>query len=358
MISAFGYAARHAGDRLTPFRFERREPRPKDVVIKVLWCGICHSDVNMVDNEWGFSLFPMVPGHEIVGRVTQVGRDVTKLYPGDMAAVGCMTDSCRVCAHCEAGLEQYCDAIATPSFSTYERGTEQLVFGGFSDCYVVDERFALKVPAALDPARAAPLLCAGITTYSPLRRWKIGDGMRVGVVGIGGLGHLALKLASKMGAEVVAITSSPEKRAAAANLGAQKAVLASDTNEMRASAGSFDFVLDTVSGQHEIDPLLDLLSTDGTLCMLGVLPKPQAFSSMVLESKRRRIAGSSMGGLPETQEMLEFCGAHDIGAEVEIVSIQQVNEAFARLRRNDVRYRFVIDMSSLDASMDAQKGSA
>jgi uncharacterized zinc-type alcohol dehydrogenase-like protein len=347
MIDSVGYAARRAGDDLSPFNFERRDPGPKDVFIRILWCGICHSDVHMVDNDWGFSLFPLVPGHEIVGQVVKVGAEVKKLQAGDTAAVGCMTDSCRTCAHCESGLEQYCDAMPTPSFSTYERGSRNLVFGGFSNCYVVDERFALKVPSSLDPARAAPLLCAGITTYSPLRHWKVAAGMRVGVVGIGGLGHVAVKLACAMGAEVLAITSSPEKRVDAIKLGAHQVIVSSDEADMNVNAGRIDFIVDTVSADHDVAALLNLVRTDGTLCMLGVPGKPLAVPPMVLESKRRSIAGSGMGGLPETQEMLDFCGSHAIGADVEIIPIQQVNDAFGRLKRNDVRYRFVIDMSSL-----------
>ena len=349
MIATIGYVAQHAGDKLAAIHFDRRDPGPKDVLLQVLWCGVCHSDVSMVDNDWGFSLFPMVPGHEIVGLVTKVGVEVKKLRPGDIAAVGCMIDSCRTCANCKLGLEQYCEATPTSSFSAYERDSNNLVFGGFSSSYVVDERFAVKVPSSLDPARTAPLLCAGITTYSPLRHWEIGPGARVGVVGIGGLGHLAVKLACAMGAEVLAITSSPAKRTDAIKLGAREVIQSSATSDMKAKAGKLDFILDTVSAPHDVAALLDLLRTDGTLCMLGVSRTRLEVSPLLLEAKRRNISGSIMGGMPETQEMLEFCGVHGIGADIEVVPIQDVNKAFARLKRNDVRYRFVLDMSSLVA---------
>lgn len=347
MIATIGYAAQHAGDELAAIRFDRRDPGPKGVHIRVLWCGICHSDVSMVENDWGASLFPMVPGHEIVGQVVEVGAEVEKLRPGDIAAVGCMIDSCRICLHCKSGLEQYCDATPTSSFSSYERGSHNLVFGGFSNTYIVDERFALKVPSSIEPARAAPLLCAGITTYSPLRHWKAGPGTRVGVVGIGGLGHLAVKLARAMAAEVVAITSSQAKRVEAIKLGAHQVIVSSDKTDMKANSGRLDFIVDTVSADHDVEALLNLLRTDGTLCMLGIPRKPLIVPPLQLETKRRSIAGSIMGGMPETQEMLEFCGVHGIAADIEVVPIQDVNKAFARLKRNDVRYRFVLDMSSL-----------
>jgi alcohol dehydrogenase (NADP+) len=349
MIATSGYAARRSGDALTPIEFERRDPGPNEVLIQTLWCGICHSDLSMVDDDWGFSLFPMVPGHELIGRVTKVGTAASKLRPGDMAAVGCMIDSCRTCNHCMSGLEQYCDAGPTSSFGTYERGSQNMVFGGFSSTYVVDEHFALKVPTSLDLARAAPLLCAGITTYSPLRHWKVDRGTRVGIAGIGGLGHLAVKLAHAMGAEVVAITSSPKKRLDAFALGAHQVIVSSDAQDMKANDARLDFILDTVSTDHDVGALLNLLRTDGTLCMLGIPRTPINVSSLVLETKRRSITGSIMGGIAETQEMLEFCAVHGIGADVEVVPVQQVNDAFARLKRNDVRYRFVLDMSSLSS---------
>ncbi len=347
MIATIGYVSKAAGDALTKTHFERREPGHNDVLIQVLWCGVCHSDVSMVDNDWGFSLFPMIPGHEIVGRVVKVGTGVRKLRPGDTAAIGCMIDSCRTCTYCELGLEQYCDATPTSTFGSYERGTRDLVFGGFSNYYVVDERFAVKVPAALDPASTAPLLCAGITTFSPLRHWKVGPGSRVGVVGIGGLGHLAIKLARALGAEVVAITSSSNKGADAAKLGAHQVIVSTTVTDMKSNAGRLDFILDTVSADHDVAPLVDLLRIDGTLCLLGIPRKSISVSPLLLQTKRRSIAGSIMGGMAETQEMLDFCGAHGIGADVQILPIEQVNDAFRRLKQNDVRYRFVLDMSSL-----------
>jgi uncharacterized zinc-type alcohol dehydrogenase-like protein len=349
MIATTAYAATTAGALLKPFQFERRDPRPTDVVIQLLWCGVCHSDLHMVENDWGFSPFPMVPGHEMVGRVVRVGAQVTKFRSGDSAAVGCMIDTCRACANCHSGLEQYCDTGPVSSFGSYEPGTQRLIFGGFSSNYIVDERFALKVPASLDPARAAPLLCAGITTYSPLRHWNIGPGKRVGIVGIGGLGHVAVKLARAMGAEVVAITSSAHKRADAVELGALDVILSSDPTDMKANQARLDFVLDTISNDHDVVPLLNLLRTNGTLCMLGIPKKPLNVPALSLETKRRSLAGSIMGGIAETQEMLDFCAAHGIAADVEILPVHRVNDALERLKRNDVRYRFVLDLSPLAA---------
>jgi alcohol dehydrogenase (NADP+) len=347
MIATVGYAALKAGAELTAIRFERREAGPSDVVIRLLWCGVCHSDLHMSENDWGFTPFPLVPGHEMVGEVLQVGADVKKLRPGDTAAVGCMIDSCRRCAHCEAGLEQYCDETPTSSFGSFERGTRNPIFGGFSSHYVVDERFALKVPASLDPARAAPLLCAGITAFSPLRHWNVGPGTRVGVVGIGGVGHLAVKLAQAMGAEVTAITSSTEKGADAVKFGAQQVLLSNDEAALKANSGALDLIVDTVSGDHDVATLIDLLHMDGTLCVLGIPRQPLSIPALSLQTKRRRIAGSIMGGIAETQEMLGFCARHNVAAEVEVVPAAQVNNALTRLKRNDVRYRFVLEMSSL-----------
>jgi|SRR6266404_8080163 len=347
MILSKGYVADRARAPLREFDFERRPARASEVLLEILYCGICHSDVAMVDNDWGFSLFPMVPGHEMIGRVTTCGAEVTKFQPGDIAAVGCMSESCRDCSHCRVGLEQYCDHISTPSFSTYERGTTNLLFGGFSSSYVVDQRFALKVPSSLDPAAAAPLLCAGITTYSPLRHWKVGRGDRVAIAGLGGLGHLAVKFARAMGAEVTVITSSPGKRDDALRLGASDVVVSSDSAQMTAGAGSFKFLLDTISADHSVEALLRLVRTDGTLCIVGVPSTPIAFSSMALAAGRKSICGSGMGGLPETQEMLDFCGEHGISADIELLPAQAVNDAFHRLKKHDVKYRFVLDMRSL-----------
>jgi alcohol dehydrogenase (NADP+) len=346
MIATRGYAAESAGAKLAPFRFERRDPGPTDIVIELLWCGVCHSDLYMAENQWGFSPFPLVPGHEMVGRVVRIGARVSRYRCGDIAAVGCMIGSCGNCAACHSGLEQYCDAGPVSSFGSYERNSRRLIFGGFSSNYVVDERFALKIPASLDPARAAPLLCAGITTYSPLRHWNIGPGKRVGVAGIGGLGHVAVKLARAMGAEVVAITSSARKRADAIALGAHDVILSSDPRRMKTHEARLDFVLDTVSNDHDVTPLLSLLRTNGTLCMVGIPKAPLHVPALALETRRRSIAGSIMGGIAETQEMLDFCATHEIGADVEVLPAHQVNEAFARLKCHDVRYRFVLDLSS------------
>ena len=349
VIATTGYAAANAGALLAPFQFERRDPGPTDVVIELLWCGVCHSDLHMVTNDWGFSPYPLVPGHEMVGRVVGVGTKVTRYRCGDTVAVGCMIGSCGTCASCQSGSEQYCDAGPVSSFGTHEPGSRQPVFGGFSRHYVVDERFTLRVPASLDPARAAPLLCAGITSYSPLRHWNVGPGKRVGIVGIGGLGHVALKLARAMGAEVVAITASPSKRADAIKLGAHEVILSSDPGDLKAHEARLDFLLDTVSNDHDVVPLLNLLRANGTLCMVGIPMLPLNVPALSLETKRRSIAGSIMGGIAETQEMLDFCATHEIAADIEILHVHQVNDAFARLKRNDVRYRFVLDLRSFPA---------
>jgi uncharacterized zinc-type alcohol dehydrogenase-like protein len=316
------------------------------VLIETLYCGVCHTDVHMIDNDWGFSRYPMVPGHEIVGRVVRTGPEVTKLVPGDTAAVGCLIDSCRTCRYCVAGMEQYC---GSPTFSAFATRPTDMIYGGFSRHYVVEQRFALKVPSGLDPAAASPLLCAGITTYSPLRHWQVGPGARIGVVGLGGLGHLAVKFARAMGAYVVLLTTSAHKKADALEFGAQEVVLSNSKEQMHGLAGTLDLVIDTVSASHDLDAMLNLLRTDGTLCLLGVPNDPITLSALSLLSRRRRIAGSGMGGLPETQEMLDFCAANAVTANIERIPIQQVNEALERLKRNDVRYRFVIDMASLAA---------
>jgi uncharacterized zinc-type alcohol dehydrogenase-like protein len=304
----------------------------------------------MLTDDWGYALFPMVPGHEIVGRVSQVGANVSKFVPGEMAAVGCMVDSCRSCEYCEDDLEQYCTHFATMSFSSRTRDTGEINQGGFSSHYVVDERFALKVPEALDPAGAAPLLCGGITTYSPLRHWGVGEGTRLGVVGLGGLGHLATKFGRALGAHVTVLTRSPDKAADAVALGADAAVVTTDAAEMARLKDGFDFILDTVSGDHDVQALVDLLRVDGTLCMVGVPMAPMSIPAPMLEMKRRSVAGSLMGGIAETQEMLDFCGERGIAADVEVLPVSRVNEAFARLARNDVRYRFVLDMAELHAT--------
>lgn len=347
MLHARGYAAHEAGGALLPFEFDRRDPGPKDVVVELLYCGICHSDLHMVDNDFGLGLYPMVPGHEMVGRVTHVGDAVTRLRPGDLAGIGCFTASCRTCEACTDGLEQYCEAYPTASFSTYERDGSLLLQGGFSSHYVVDEHFALKIPASLDPAAAAPLLCGGITTYSALRHARVGAGHRVGVVGLGGLGHLALKFARAMGAEVICFTTTAEKAADAVRLGAHDVVISSDPKDMARHLGSLHLVLDSVSAVHPLDDYLHLLRRDGVLCLLGMPGQPMSFTSMIMGARRRSILGSGVGGIPETQEMLDFCAEHRIAADIEILPVDRVNEALERLKRNDVRYRFVLDLAPL-----------
>jgi uncharacterized zinc-type alcohol dehydrogenase-like protein len=346
-MHARGYAAHAANDKLVPFTFERPQPGPRDVVIDVLYCGVCHSDLHMVSNDLGIGVFPMVPGHEIVGRVSQVGREVTKLAVGDIGAVGALAGSCRTCPYCARGLEQYCDTFPTFSFSSYARGATDVTQGGFSNRYIVDEHFALKIPAVLDPAAAAPLLCGGIATYSPLRHWTVGAGTRVGIVGLGGLGHLATKFARAFGAHVVVLTTSARKTADAQALGADEAVIVTDAEGMKKLGSSLDFILDTVSGDHNVQALLSLLRVDGTLCMLGASTTPLSIRANMLSGRRRSIAGSVMGGIAETQEMLDFCAAKAIVANIEMLPISQVNDAFERLKRNDVRYRFVLDMAEL-----------
>jgi uncharacterized zinc-type alcohol dehydrogenase-like protein len=347
MLESHGYAASAARGQLAPFEFHRREALPHDVVLELLYCGICHSDLHSVNNDWGFTRYPVVPGHEIVGRVIAVGSEVEKFNRGDLAAIGCLIDSCRQCAPCHGGEEQFCVERPTATYNAVERGSSMPTFGGYSNNYVVDQRFALKVSPTLDPAATAPLLCAGITTYSPLRHWKVGPGQRIGVVGLGGLGHVAIKIASAMGAHTVAFTSSPTKFDDAERLGADEVVLSTDADQMRRQTGSFDFMLDTVSAPHDVNALAALLKRDCTLAMIGMPAQPLAVSAMSLAFGRRSIASSMIGGLRETQEMLDFCAAHKIVAEIEHIAIQQINEAYVRLQRNDVKYRFVIDLASL-----------
>jgi uncharacterized zinc-type alcohol dehydrogenase-like protein len=346
-MDSFGYAALDAGARLTPFEFERREPGPGDVALDVLYCGMCHSDLHFVNNDWGFSRYPLVPGHEIVGRVRAIGSAVTKFRVGDLAAVGCLIDSCRTCPACRAGEEQACAEGATPTYGGVERGTRAPTFGGYAVNYVVREEFALTMPATLDPSAAAPLLCAGITTFSPLRHWGVAAGDRVGVVGLGGLGHLAVKLAAAMGAEVVLLTTSRSKEADARRLGAHEVVFSDDRAQMREHRGSLSFVLDTVSAAHDVNAELSLVARDGTLCLVGMPDAPAPISAAALVTGRKQLAGSSIGGLVETQAMLDFCARHDIAADVEVIGIADVQQAFERMERGQVRYRSVIDIATL-----------
>jgi alcohol dehydrogenase (NADP+) len=331
---------------LKPYSFRRRDPGSKDVVIDIEYCGVCHSDIHQVRDEWGGSIFPMVPGHEIVGTVSAVGKEVTRLKPGDTAGVGVMVDSCRTCASCKRGLEQYCEKGMVGTYGAKDRYGD-ITYGGYSDVIVTDEHFVYAVSPNLDKAAVAPLLCAGITTYSPLKHWDVGRGKKVGVVGLGGLGHMGLKFAHSLGAHVVQFTTSTSKVKDALRLGANEVILSNDPDAMGKQKASFDFILDTVSAQHDIGPYLSMLKLDGTLVMVGLPEKPIALSPGTLCMPRRSIAGSGIGGVPETQEMLDYCAKHNIVSDVEVIPIQQINEAFERVLKSDVKYRFVIDMASL-----------
>ncbi|ABS27403.1 NAD(P)-dependent alcohol dehydrogenase [Anaeromyxobacter sp. Fw109-5] len=351
MFHAKAYSAASATSPLAPTRIARRDPTPHDVQIEILFCGICHSDLHTVRNEWSSlmaTVYPCVPGHEIVGRVARVGSAVTKFAPGDLAAVGCLVDSDRTCPECQAGLEQFCPGQVL-TYNAPDKHLGGVTYGGYSDGIVVDERFVLSVPSNLDLAGVAPLLCAGITTWSPLRHWEITEGKKVGVVGIGGLGHMGVKFARALGAHVVAFTTSPGKQEDALRLGAHEAVVSRHADEMRKHAGSFDFILDTVSAEHDLGAYVQLLRRDGTLTLVGAPEKPSALAAFGLILGRRSIAGSPIGGIPETQEMLDFCGKHGITADVKVIPMQKVNEAYERMLRSDVKYRFSIDMASLKA---------
>ena len=341
------YAAQTATSALAPHAIVRREPGPNDVEIDILFCGVCHSDVHQARNEWQGTLYPCVPGHEIVGRVTRTGSGVTKFKPGDLSAVGCMVDACRTCPSCQAGLEQYCHSFPVLTYNGLDKHLGGHTLGGYSNRIVVDEAFVLRVPAGLDLAATAPLLCAGITTYSPLRHWKVGPGQKVGIVGLGGLGHMGVKFARAFGAHVVLFTTSPGKIADGLRLGAHEVVVSKDADAMKKQLGSFDFILDAVSAQHDINAYLALLKLDGTLTIVGAPNQPLPVNVFNLLLPRRQFAGSAIGGIAETQEMLDFCAAHGIVSDIELIPIQKINEAWERMLRQDVRYRFVIDMASL-----------
>jgi len=344
------YGATSAEALLAPLTIPRRAPTERDVQIEILFCGICHSDVHQVRNEWKDMLptvYPVVPGHEIVGRVTAVGAAVTKHRPGDLVAVGCLVGSDRTCQQCRRDLENLCAAPVFTYNGPDEHGTAPVTYGGYSGSIVVDEHFVLRVPENLDPAGAAPLLCAGITTYSPMRRWGVTQGKRVGVVGLGGLGHMGVKFAHAFGAHTTVFTTSPKKKEDALRLGADEVVVSRDAAEMEKRAGTLDFVLDTVAAEHDLNAYLNLLAPDGTLTLVGAQQKPHEISAFALLMGRRSLAGSLIGGLAETQEMLDFCGAKGITADVEVIPIQQVNEAYERMLRSDVKYRFCIDLTSL-----------
>jgi len=347
MYKAIGYAAHTHTSPLVPFNFERRDLNPNDVQIEILYCGICHSDIHQVRNEWGGSTFPMVPGHEIVGKVSQVGSAVSDFNIGDSVGVGCLVDACGECPDCRDDLEQYCNQ-AVFTYNSYDKHTGGSNYGGYSNSIVVDRHFVLKVPDKLDLAAAAPLLCAGITTYSPLMHWQVGEGDKVGVVGLGGLGHMAVKFAHALGAYVVMFTTTPGKAEDAKRLGADEVVVSKNPEEMDRHLESFDFILNTVAAPHNLDAYTALLKRDGTLCLVGVPDHPHPSPEVGrLIFKRRSIAGSLIGGLKETQEMLDFCAEHNIVSDIELIPIQQVNDAYERILKSDVKYRFVIDMASL-----------
>jgi uncharacterized zinc-type alcohol dehydrogenase-like protein len=348
MIPAKGYAAQDARTPLAPYRFERRDLRPQDVSIQIQYCGVCHSDLHQIRDEWGGSIFPMVPGHEIVGKVTAVGNGVTKFKAGDLVGVGCLVDSCRHCDNCREGLEQYCLNGHSQTYNGLEQDKKTPTYGGYADKIVVHEDFVLRVSDKLPLANVAPLLCAGITTYSPLRHWGVGKGHRVAVLGLGGLGHMAVKFAVSFGAEVTMLSSSPAKEADARRLGAHKFVLTSDAAQLKAIRGYFDFIIDTVSAPHDYNLYLSLLRTDGVQICVGAPPTPAEIVGFNLIMGRRSIAGSLIGGLPETQEMLDYCAEHDISSDVEVIPIQHVEGAYERMLKGDVRYRFVIDMATLE----------
>ena len=349
MYKAKAYSAASATSPLAATTIARRDLGEQDVQIEILFCGICHSDLHQVRNEWSNimpTVYPCVPGHEIVGRVTEVGSAVTKFKPGDLAAVGCMVDSDGTCPECQTGLEQFCpNMILTYNFPDVHLGG--ITYGGYSESIVVKEHFVLHVPSNLDLAGAGPLLCAGITTYSPMRHWGVAKGKKVGVVGLGGLGHMAVKFAHALGAHVVVFTTSPNKKEDALRLGADEVVISRNADQMKKHAGSFDFILDAVSADHDINAYIQLLRRDGNVTLVGASPKPLAVSPMALLFGRHSLSGSVIGGIAETQEMLDFCGRHNITADVEIIPIQKVNEAYERLPKSDVKYRFSIDMASL-----------
>lgn len=349
MYNTKAYAATSPTSPVASMTIPRRDLTERDVQIEILFCGICHSDLHAARNEWSEFLptvYPIVPGHEIVGRVTSVGSAVTKYKPGDLAAVGCLVDSDRTCPKCQAGLENFCPNLKF-TFGSPDPHLGGVTYGGYSESIVVDERFALRVPSNLDLAGAAPLLCAGITTYSPLRRHGIGKGKKVGIVGLGGLGHMAVKIAHAMGGNVVVFTTSPSKKEDALRLGADEVVVSRNANEMQKHTGSFDFILDAVSADHDVNAYLNLLAMDGNLTMVGAPAKPLGVNAFALLVGNRSLSGSNIGGIPQTQEMLDFCGEHNITADVEVIPIQKVNEAYERLLRSDVKFRFSIDMASL-----------
>jgi alcohol dehydrogenase (NADP+) len=348
-MKTIGYAAQSAASPLAPFHFKRRDLRPNDVAMEILYCGICHTDLHMARNDWNWSTYPLVPGHEIIGRVIAVGSEVTRFKAGDHGAVGCMVDSCQQCDQCRKGEEQLCREGMTLTYSAPDRITQDMTYGGYSKHVVVRQEFVLRVPEGLDLARAAPLLCAGITTYSPLRTWNVGPGSRVGVIGLGGLGHMAVKLAAGLGAHVTVMSRTPDKTADALALGADQFLVSSDEGAMAKAEASFELIIDTIPSKHDLTPYMPLLDVDGTLVIVGHLGNLAEPFTIPLVMGRRRVAGSPIGGIAETQEMLDFCARKNILPECEMIRIDEINDAFIRMERADVRYRFVIDMASLNA---------
>jgi len=344
-VKAFGTEAPDAD--LKQINIDRREVTTKDVEIDILYCGVCHSDLHTARNEWHGTIYPNVPGHEIVGRITKVGNGVTKFKIGDLAAVGCMVDSCRECEQCKQGSEQYCENGNIQTYNGQDKHLNKQTFGGYSERVIVDEDFVLRVPQNLDLAATAPLLCAGVTTWSPLKHWKVGPGQKVGIVGIGGLGHMGVKLAKAMGAYVVVVTTSPSKVDDAKRLGADKVILSTDEEQMKANANTLHFILDCVSAQHDVNAYLQLLKVDGTLALVGAPEHPLPIAPFSLIPARKNFAGSTIGSIAETQEMLDFCGEHNITSDIELINIRDINNAYERLLKGDVKYRFVIDMASL-----------
>ena len=347
MLPARGYATHNTEAHFAPFAFERRDVGAKDILIEILYAGICHSDIHQAKGEWGNSIYPMVPGHEIVGRVTKVGAEVTKFKEGDIAGVGCFVDSCRTCVNCKDGFEQFCLVHCAQTYNSTEMDEKTPTYGGYSNNIVVDEAYALKVSADQNLEGVAPLLCAGITTYSPLRRFKVGAGQKVGIVGLGGLGHMGVKLAASMGAEVTVFSTSPSKEEDAKKLGAHNFVISRDEAAMKNLSGQFDFILDTVSASHDLNAYLNLLKFQGAMVIVGIPDKPAEVHAFALVNNNRILAGSGIGGIPETQEMLDYCAEHNIVSDVEVISFDQIEEAYERTIKADVRYRFVLDLKTL-----------
>lgn len=347
MLECVGYGATSASTPVAPFSFTRRDPGPDDVVIKIAYCGVCHSDLHQARNEWRNTVYPCVPGHEIVGHVTAVGANVTRFKEGDTAGVGCLVGSCRTCSACREGLENYCEVGFNGTYNGVDPVIGGPTFGGYSDRIVVDQHFVLNIPKGMDLAATAPLLCAGITTYSPLRHWKAGPGKKVGIVGLGGLGHMGLKIAHAMGAHTVLFTTTAGKTEDARRLGADEVVISKNADEMAKHTDSFDFILDTVAADHPIDAYLNLLKRDGTLTQVGAPENPLSVHAFSVIWRRRNFAGSLIGGIPETQEMLDFCAEHGLTADIEMIKMADIETAYARMLKSDVKYRFVIDMASL-----------